>query len=433
MNAFRFGIDRQGGSAFLLVLLEFLHLRFFVLAFDEALVGVVQVVVAVLELPVFPLHVGDRLLEHGDHLALVLGRLHFLLLRLQRLVLLLELGILVDELVGLLPLEGVEVLHLLDKLFLAAFGLFLQGAHLLFHKVLQHGEPFLQGAEPFCQGDIDFGARRGGILGLRLLSALSQPHPVAVLEHLLHEQGVDDLQLVGKAVHQGRIAEDVDCPGYPAARLEDEVHGLGGEEIGPAPGFFQAVGYVRAGLFPGERRDVVGHADALVELRHVPGLEPLPDLGLAHEDDLQKQLVVALQVRDHPDLFERLAGEVLRLVHDEERPLAGGIAVDEAAVQPVQGARLAFAVLELELAEDHVDKLQWRHVRVEHHRRFKLGLDLPEHVLDERGLPRAHLAREEDEPDPLHEAVFEVGERGFVPRAQVEEIRIGDNLEGFYV
>src|SRR5262249_56534292 len=70
--------------------------------------------------------------------------------------------------------------------------------------------------------------------------------------------------------------------------------------------------------------------------------EALPELGLAHEKDLEELVGRGLEIREEPDLLERAVVQVLRLVDDENRVLTGATALDQESVERHQplGPRL---------------------------------------------------------------------------------------------
>ena len=63
---------------------------------------------------------------------------------------------------------------------------------------------------------------------------------------------------------------------------------------------------------------MVAHRDPLAQLGQPPAVEPLTQLGLADQHDLQQFAPVRLQVGEEPDLFEQLRFEVLGLVDEQD-------------------------------------------------------------------------------------------------------------------
>ena len=115
------------------------------------------------------------------------------------------------------------------------------------------------------------------------------------------------------------------------------------------------------------------------------------ELGLPDQDDLDQLGGVGLEVREQPDLLERLAVEVLRLV---DRSAARGALrwrfVEQEVIELVQqlAARLALR-LEPELGVDGLEQLERRELRVEQERDLAARLEPLEQRAAQRGLARA--------------------------------------------
>ena len=75
------------------------------------------------------------------------------------------------------------------------------------------------------------------------------------------------------------------------------------------------------------------HADALLELAQLRQLQPGQQLRLPDQDDLQDLLLGGLEVGEQPDLLEGLGVEVLGLVEDEHRVLAGPVPLDQEVLE----------------------------------------------------------------------------------------------------
>ena len=85
-------------------------------------------------------------------------------------------------------------------------------------------------------------------------------------------------------------------------------------ERGPS----QAMIDVGGGFGAVERLQVVVDGHALPQLFERRLCEQIPQARLSHEQDLDQLRFLGLEVRDHPQLFERRRIEILRLVHDQE-------------------------------------------------------------------------------------------------------------------
>ena len=65
------------------------------------------------------------------------------------------------------------------------------------------------------------------------------------------------------------------------------------------------------------------HCNALQQLRQTPLPQFLRELGLPGQNDLQQFGVRRLEVRKQPDCFEHGIVQVLRLIDDQDKSLAG--------------------------------------------------------------------------------------------------------------
>ena len=69
---------------------------------------------------------------------------------------------------------------------------------------------------------------------------------------------------------------------------------------------------------------MIPHGDALPELPEPGAVQPVTQFRLAQQDNLQQLAVVRFEIGNQPHLFEQFLGQILRLVHDQNRFLARG-------------------------------------------------------------------------------------------------------------
>ena len=79
----------------------------------------------------------------------------------------------------------------------------------------------------------------------------------------------------------------------------------------------EPVFYVELGLIERERTQMVADRDALAQLTHVLTVQLVAQLRLTNEDDLQQLLPIGLEVRQQPNLLQKVDAEALGLVDDE--------------------------------------------------------------------------------------------------------------------
>ncbi len=122
----------------------------------------------------------------------------------------------------------------------------------------------------------------------------------------------------------------------------------------------QPVVDVALGLEAVERLEVVAHGDALAQLAQAALVEPVAQLGLADQDDLQQLALVGLEVREQPHLLEQLRLEILRLVDQEHDVVAGLGLLEEESVQDVEVRdAVELAGLEAELGRGSSASSAW--------------------------------------------------------------------------
>ena len=238
--------------------------------------------------------------------------------------------------------------------------------------------------------------------------------------------------LAAVAEQQRAVAHHVDQAGHAARHavelrerlvLEQRLAGVAGE---PQP-LLDVVVHL---LFREGTQRVAQH-DALAQLAQLGLRQLLGQLGLPDQHDLEQLRAGRLEVREQPDLLEHLGGEVLRLVHDQQRRQVSPEALDQEAVQREQVLGLGAAdLLDAELVEQHAEEVERLEARVEDEGGRGLAVELREQRVQQRGLARADLAGEQHEALAGAHRVDE-GRQPFamgVPEDQ--EGRIRGHLEG---
>ncbi len=168
---------------------------------------------------------------------------------------------------------------------------------------------------------------------------------------------------------------------------------------------------------------------ALAQLAESRIRQPRVQLGLPREHDLQDLLAPGLQVRQQPQLLENRRIEVLRLVDQQRHVAALAGVIEQELVQPVQAHELAAVGGETELAEDVGEDLVEGDRRVEQQDGAHLGVERVEHATEQRRLPGARLTDQGDESLAAVDAVGEGGHRLLVAVVQIEEARVGRDVE----
>ena len=233
--------------------------------------------------------------------------------------------------------------------------------------------------------------------------------------------------------HQGAVTQGVDDPGDPPGKFPDQSYGLRFENARfiSASCDLHAVLDVLIRLVAVQGVEVITDADPLPELPEPLVGQDLVQLGLAHQDDLQELAFRGLQVRQQPNLLEELGRERLGLVDDEHDALLAGVALEQEFVQQRQQIALRRQALRLQaqVVADVFQEVRGGELGVEQVRRARVAVEPGEHHLDERGLARAGLARDDRESLRLAEGVGQVGVGRTMLLAQVEEPQVGAELK----
>jgi hypothetical protein len=213
-----------------------------------------------------------------------------------------------------------------------------------------------------------------------------------------------------------------------AVHGRERVRGEGGLAV--AAGHGQAVADVVLRLLAAQRGQVVARGHALGELAQLVPAQHLLQLRLAHEHDLDELLGVRLQVRDEADLLQHLRREVLRLVDEEDDVAALRARLEQEPVERVhvvlQGRTRG---RDVQVFEDGAQQLGRGQGGVEHERGGGARIEARQEVARERGLARADLARDEDEPALLLAPELEVREGLGVTLGEVQVLGVGGQVE----
>jgi hypothetical protein len=61
--------------------------------------------------------------------------------------------------------------------------------------------------------------------------------------------------------------------------------------------------------------------------------EAVPEVGLAHQDDLQERLLVGLDIGEEPQFLERRSPQIMRLIDDEDDMFPPAVSLDEELIE----------------------------------------------------------------------------------------------------
>src|SRR5690606_21924536 len=100
-------------------------------------------------------------------------------------------------------------------------------------------------------------------------------------------------------------------------------------------GYPQSVRDIRGSLRFRERIQVVAAGNALRQLPQLGPVQQLAQFGLPDQDDLQQLLRGGLQVRQQPQLLQRVRRQVLRFVDDHDDAPSLRMPVEQALVEHI--------------------------------------------------------------------------------------------------
>lgn len=149
------------------------------------------------------------------------------------------------------------------------------------------------------------------------------------------------------------------------------------------------------------------------------------------QENLKDLLLGSLEVRQEPDLLERLRIEILRFVEDQYRALAGSEALHQEVLKRHQSLSVRLSrLVDLELLEHVLENAAEgehgvRHVGYRGVRTFQLPLQ----GLEQSGLARSDFGGEQDESLALLDGVGELGQGLPVAVGQVQEVRVRRGTE----
>ena len=146
---------------------------------------------------------------------------------------------------------------------------------------------------------------------------------------------VDPPRFLAVRAQQGAIANNVDQPRNAVGQPVDFALGGTVEHFTERAGDPQAVLDILCGLVTRQGLEMVAAGYALRQLPQIFPRKQVPKFGLPDQDNLQQFLFRGLQVGQQPHLFEHVAGQVLRLVDDEDDAASFGMSSEQLPVKGI--------------------------------------------------------------------------------------------------
>ena len=174
-----------------------------------------------------------------------------------------------------------------------------------------------------------------------------------------------------------------------------------------------------------ERLQVIAHRNALPELLEFDRRQLVAQVRLTDEHDLHQLRLLGLEIREHPQLFERGEAQVLRFVDDEQDHAPREPLIDEVLREVAQQQRLAAARrIEPEVQHDRLEQLARLEHRIDDARHGGVAVQIAEQRLQQGGLARSDLAGDDDEPGVALQAVAQIIERLAMDAARIQVFRV---------
>jgi len=235
----------------------------------------------------------------------------------------------------------------------------------------------------------------------------------------------------GTAIDESVFTEDVDDAGNSAGVSVNEGDGIGREDFLRSAGDAKTLADIALGLREGQRSGAGVNGDALAEVAQVRLLELVVEFGLAGEEDLKERVAEGLEIEKETELLERLCGEALRLVDDENGSKAGAIAFEKPIVEGEELLAFGGGVAgDGEIVEDEVEQIVGVQACVEDEGGGHFLCVQPvEEAAQDHGFAGAHFAGQQEEALAGLNAgrKFVEGRLGMLGDKQ--ETRIGVDLE----
>ncbi len=232
-----------------------------------------------------------------------------------------------------------------------------------------------------------------------------------------HNPGVIRIQAVpflDGSVQQEATRERVDQSGDAPGGGMEQPYGLAAKTGSPFPtGAGQPVLQIGPRFSQAQRLHAAGGQDALAKLLHPWLADQGAKRVLTDQEHLQEGTGDLLQIRDHPQLFDRVIGQVLRLVDDDEGVVTGLHLPQEHRSKIQQDGRLArVAGLDPKSVRHQPEKILRAHLGAPDMGLCHLGGPrVREQIRDQQGLPGTGLSRHHDKAFALVKHVLHVGLR----------------------
>src|SRR5258707_13560536 len=190
---------------------------------------------------------------------------------------------------------------------------------------------------------------------------------------------------------------------------------------------------VIAALLDRERRESVEQGYPLPELRKFSAGQLVGQLRLSCENNLQELGPGSFEIRKQSDRLQHGRIQILRLVHNDDQPLAGTSFLQQQPVEFIVHAnKILFVGLGSQFGEQKTHEFPRTTLRLKQKRRARIAAEFLQQVEKQGGLSHARLGNQCQKTTPRLDAVKERGESLAMRGTQIQKTRIGRNPEWLF-
>src|SRR5712692_1120239 len=168
---------------------------------------------------------------------------------------------------------------------------------------------------------------------------------------------------------------------------------------------------------------------SLPQLLAIRRFEPLGQRWLPGQNHLEQLLLRHFEVREKPDLFENRRRDPLRLIKNQQQPLAVPIAVERQSAQQPAALEVAAARRQPQVLQNRRDHLLSGLRRVKDESDFRPVLPSPQQVLEQGSLAQPWPGDQDLETPALRQPIMQRGGGLGVLGAEIEEAGVRRGAE----
>jgi hypothetical protein len=163
-------------------------------------------------------------------------------------------------------------------------------------------------------------------------------------------------------------------------------------------------------------------------------VDHLAQFRLPQQDQLQKLVLVRIDVGEHPQLLEPFDREVLCLVDHQRHRAAFGILRDDEILQELELRHVGSGgvAFHIERVEHPLQQLAAIAMGVGDQPDDRVVVEILQELLQQRRFAGAHLTGDHGDRRPAHDAVFQHGKARLCAAGPIQEIGVRQKREGAF-